>query len=184
MSRIAKVPVELTDGVELKIDGATLSVKGPKGELSASFPADQVKIETVGKEVLVKAAHQTPSSSAASGLTRTLIANLVKGVAEEFTKQLEFKGVGYRAAVEGSNLKLNVGYSHPVVLEAPQGISLDVKKNVITVTGADRQAVGQFAANVRATRPPEPYKGKGIKYVGEQIRRKAGKAGKAEGGAA
>lgn len=183
MSRIAKMPVEVTDGVEFKVDGSTLHVKGKNGELATSFPADQVKIETVGKEVVVKPAHQTQQSSAAAGLTRTLIANLITGANEEFTKQLEFKGVGYRAAVEGSKLTLNVGYSHPVELEAPKGISLEVKKNVISVKGADRHAVGQFAANVRATRPPEPYKGKGIKYVGEQIRRKAGKAGKAEGGA-
>lgn len=184
MSRIAKVPVEVVDGVEFTVDGSTLRAKGKNGELATSFPADQVKIETVGKEIVVKPAHRTPQSSAAAGLTRSLVANLVTGVTEEFSKQLEFKGVGYRAAVEGNTLKLNVGYSHPIELEAPRGISLDVKKNVITVTGADRQAVGQFAANVRATRPPEPYKGKGIKYVGEQIRRKAGKAGKAEGGAA
>ncbi|MSU76300.1 50S ribosomal protein L6 [Patescibacteria group bacterium] len=183
MSRIAKVPVELPSGVELRVEGSTLLVKGPNGELSTSIPIKLVKIETVGKEVVVKPANKTPEASAASGLTRTLIANLVKGVTEEFIKELEFKGVGYRAAVEGNNLKLSVGYSHPVVLEAPKGISLEVKKNVISVKGADLQAVGQFAANIRATRPPEPYKGKGIKYVGEVIRRKAGKAGKAGEGA-
>ena len=166
MSRIAKVSVELPSGVEVKPDGATLRVKGPNGELSTSIPA---------------ASQPTQESSAASGLTRSLLANLVKGVTESFTKELEFKGVGYRAAVEGNSLKLNVVYSHPVVLEAPKDVKLEVKKNVIRVTGPDRQVVSQFAANVRATRPPEPYKGKGIKYAGESIRRKAGKAGKAGG---
>lgn len=184
MSRIAKIPVELPAGVELKVEGDVVSVQGPNGQLTASIPGRLVKVETVGKELVVKPARPTPEASAAAGLTRSLVANLVKGVTEEFTRQLEFKGVGYRAAVEGRKLTLNVGFSHPVELEAPEGVSLEVKKNVITVKGADRQAVGQFAANVRATRPPEPYKGKGIKYSGEHIRRKAGKAGKAEGGTA
>lgn len=179
MSRIARQPVVIPNGVELKLEGSTLSVKGPKATLSTHVPADLITLTVADGAATVKPKQLTKESSAAAGLVRTLAANLVQGVAEGFVKQLEFKGVGYRAAVEGQTLTLNVGYSHPVELTAPEGISLEVKKNVITVSGADRQAVGQFAANVRATRPPEPYKGKGITYVGEQIRRKAGKAGKA-----
>ena len=181
MSRIARQPVTVPAGVEIKLDGSTLTVKGANASLSTHLPADQVKLTVADGVATIEPKFPTQESSAASGLVRSLVANLVHGITEGFVKELEFKGVGYRAAVEGSKLKLNVGYSHPVELEAPEGISLEVKKNVIKVSGADRQAVGQFAANVRATRPPEPYKGKGIKYVGEQIRRKAGKAGKAGG---
>lgn len=181
MSRIARMPVTIPSGVEVKLDGSTLSVKGPKTTLSTHVPAELVKLTVASGVVTVAVAQDTQESSAAAGLVRTLVANLVTGVTDGFTKELVFKGVGYRAAVEGNTLKLNVGYSHPVELEAPEGISLEVKKNTIKVSGADRQAVGQFAANVRATRPPEPYKGKGIAYAGEHIRRKAGKAGKAGG---
>lgn len=179
MSRIARQPVTVPSGVEVRLDGSTLSVKGAKATLSTHVPAELVKVNIASGVVTVESKDETPESSAASGLVRTLVANLVHGVTEGFTKTLEFKGVGYRAAVEGSTLKLNVGYSHPIELKAPEGISVEVKKATITVSGADRQAVGQFAANIRATRPPEPYKGKGIKYTDEQIRRKAGKAGKA-----
>ncbi len=179
MSRIARQPVPIPSGVELQLEGSTLSVKGSKGSLATHVPADLITLTVADGAATVKPKQPTQESSAAAGLVRTLAANLIQGVSEGFVKELEFKGVGYRAAVEGNTLTLNVGYSHPVELAAPEGISLEVKKNVIKVSGADRQAVGQFAANVRATRPPEPYKGKGIKYVGEQIRRKAGKAGKA-----
>jgi large subunit ribosomal protein L6 len=180
MSRIARNPVPLPDGVTVTHEGDTVTVKGPKAELSTHIPHDQVKITVADGMVKVAPAHaDSPEASAASGLVRTLVANLVKGVTEEFVKELEFKGVGYRAAVEGDAVTLNVGYSHPVKLQTPKGISVEVKKNVIRVIGPDRHAVGQFAANIRAIRPPEPYKGKGIKYADEQVRRKAGKAGKA-----
>ena len=181
MSRIARQPVTVPSGVEVKLDGSTLSAKGPKTTLATHVPAELVKLTVAADVVTVAAAQETAESSAAAGLVRTLAANLVTGVTDGFTKELQFKGVGYRAAVEGSTLKLNVGYSHPVELKAPEGISIEVKKNTIKISGPDRQAVGQFAANVRSTRPPEPYKGKGIAYVGEHIRRKAGKAGKAGG---
>ncbi len=179
MSRIAKQPIPLPTGVTVTVTGDTAVVKGPQAELQAHLPGGRVTVSQTEGELTVAAASNAQADRAASGLVRNLLANLVKGASEDFTKELEFSGVGYRAAAEGRKLTLNVGYSHPVVLEAPDGISLAVQKNVIKVSGADRQVVGQFAANVRRTRPPEPYKGKGIHYVGEQIRRKAGKAGKA-----
>lgn len=179
MSRLAKRAVPMPDGVSFTQSGSNVTVKGPKAELTAHIPAELVKISEADKALTVTPGGDEGRHRAASGLVRNILANLVQGVSEEFTKELEFAGVGYRAAVEGSKLVLNVGYSHPVELDAPDGIAVAVKKNVISVTGADRHAVGQFAANVRAVRPPEPYKGKGIHYVGEHIRRKAGKAGKA-----
>lgn len=181
MSRIARMPVTVPQGVDVKLDGDTLTVKGAKSTLSTHVPAELVKLTVAGGVVTVEAAQDTQEASAAAGLVRTLAANLVTGVTDGFTKELVFKGVGYRAEASGDTLKLNVGYSHPVELKAPEGISIEVKKSTIKVSGADRQAVGQFAANIRAVRPPEPYKGKGIAYAGEHIRRKAGKAGKAGG---
>lgn len=179
MSRLAKLPVVLGDGVSFRQDGDTVVIKGQQSELSSHIPVALVKITDKDGALTVAPTGDEQRHRAATGLVRNVLANLVKGVTEGFTKELEFSGVGYRASVEGNKLNLNVGYSHPVVLEAPEGISLAVKKNIITVSGPDLQAVGQFAANVRAVRPPEPYKGKGIHYVGEHIRRKAGKAGKA-----
>ena len=179
MSRIAKQPIPLAEGVSFTQSGDTVTVKGPKAELTAHIPGRKVKIEQADGALRVSAASSQQDHRAASGLVRNLLASLVQGVTEEFTKELEYAGVGYRAEVQGQKLVLHMGYSHPVELEAPGGISLAIKKNVISVTGADKQAVGQFAANVRAVRPPEPYKGKGIHYLGEHIRRKAGKAGKA-----
>lgn len=179
MSRIAKYPVELPSGVTVTLQGTDVTVKGPKAELTAHIPADLVELKISDTAVSVSAKTNSKQSRAASGLVRNTLANLVRGVSEEFTRELVYKGVGYRAVAEGRKLTLNVGYSHPVVLEAPEGISLAVQKNTIKVTGADLQAVGQFAANVRAVRTPEPYKGKGIAYSDERIRRKAGKAGKA-----
>jgi large subunit ribosomal protein L6 len=175
------MPVEVPQGVDVKLEGDTLTVKGAKTTLSTHVPTELVKFQVADGVVTVEAAKDTPESSAAAGLVRTLAANLVTGVTDGFKKELVFKGVGYRAAVEGDTLKLNVGYSHPVELKLPEGVSAEVKKTTITISGADRQAVGQFAANVRAVRPPEPYKGKGIAYADEHIRRKAGKAGKAGG---
>lgn len=180
MSRLAKLPVALQEGVSFTHAGNSVTMKGPKAELTAHVPSDRVTIVQKDGAVTVSPRNpDEPTHSAASGLVRQIIANLAKGAVEEFTKELEYAGVGYRAAVEGDKLVLNMGYSHPVELKTPAGIAVEVKKNVIRVTGSDLQAVGQFAANVRSVRPPEPYKGKGIHYVGEHIRRKAGKAGKA-----
>lgn len=179
MSRLAKRPVRLADGVTFTEGDDQVTAKGPKGELTTHLPTNRVTFKKTAEGILVSPKTQSAADRAASGLVRSVVANLTQGVAEEFTKELEYTGVGYRAEAQGRKLVLHVGYSHPVELEAPEGISLKVQKNRISVTGADRQAVGQFAANVRASRPPEPYKGKGIRYVGEQIRRKAGKAGKA-----
>lgn len=179
MSRIAKQPIPIPTGVTVTVSGDRAVVKGPKAELQAHVPGSRVQVTQTDGQLHVTAVSSAQSDRAASGLVRNILANLVHGATEEFTKELEFSGVGYRAAAEGRKLTLNVGYSHPVILEAPDGLSLTVQKNVIKVSGADGQVVGQFAANVRQVRPPEPYKGKGIHYVGEQIRRKAGKAGKA-----
>ncbi len=178
MSRVAKVPVPMKDGVTFTAADDYLTAKGPAGEVRAYYPARLVTLRQADGMVSVAAADDSQASRAASGLVRSLVASVVTGAAEGVTKQLEFNGVGYRAIVQDEKLSLSVGYSHPVELGIPQGISVEVKKNVITVKGADAQAVGQFAAEIRATRPPEPYKGKGIKYVDEQIRRKAGKAAK------
>ncbi|MGN0075564.1 MAG: 50S ribosomal protein L6 [Parafannyhessea sp.] len=178
MSRIGKKPVTVPAGVTVTIDGSTVTVKGGKGELSRTF-SDLVTISQEGSEVLVARNDDTMDSNAQQGLTRTLIHNMVLGVSEGFEKKLELTGVGYRAALKGKNLDLSLGYSHQVVIEAPEGISFEVPDNThITVKGISKEQVGQVAAEVRAKRPPEPYKGKGIHYEGEHIRRKLGKAGK------
>ncbi|MEX2043505.1 MAG: 50S ribosomal protein L6 [Patescibacteria group bacterium] len=183
MSRIAKVPVPLPDGVTFRTEGDKLIAKGKAGEVGAHFPSRLVKVAERDGAVTVRAVTDTKESNAASGLVRSLAASVVAGAAEAFEKRLEFSGVGYRAVVQGDQLQLSMGYSHPVELAIPQGVTAEVKKNVIILKGPDAQALGQFAAEIRDVRPPEPYKGKGIKYAGEQIRRKAGKAAKgAEGG--
>lgn len=180
MSRLAKRPVALPDGVTFSAGKETVTVKGPKAELTTHLPTSRVSFKEVDGAVLVTPKTEETPDRAASGLVRSVLQNLVTGVSEGFTKELEFTGVGYRAEASGQKLTLNLGYSHPIVFEAPEGIAVKVQKNRITLTSADFQALGQFAANVRSARPPEPYKGKGIHYVGEQIRRKAGKAGKAQ----
>ncbi|RRF89554.1 MAG: 50S ribosomal protein L6 [Coriobacteriaceae bacterium] len=178
MSRIGKKPVTVPAGVTVTIDGSTVTVKGGKGELTRTF-SDLVTISQEGSEVLVARNDDTTDSNAQQGLTRTLIHNMVLGVSEGFEKKLELTGVGYRAALKGKSLDLSLGYSHQVVMEAPEGISFEVPDNThITVKGISKEQVGQVAAEVRAKRPPEPYKGKGIHYEGEHIRRKLGKAGK------
>ncbi len=179
MSRIGLMPVVIPDGVDINIKGSHVRVKGPKGELQHTFPAAmEIKIDK--GEVSVKRPSDEPSHRALHGMTRALINNMVVGVSSGFSKVLEVNGVGYRANVEGNNLVLNVGYSHPVVIEPPEGIEFEVDERTrqITVKGYDKQMVGHIAANIRKVRPPEPYKGKGIKYIDERIRRKAGKAGK------
>ena len=179
MSRIGRLPVVLPKGVEVKIDGSMVLVKGPKGEMQQSFPPSmQISIN----EGVLEVARATDGRTDRSlhGMTRALINNMVVGVSTGFERILEVNGVGYRAEIQGKNLVLHVGYSHPVVVEPPQGISFetDMKTRQIKILGYDKQMVGQVAADIRKVRPPEPYKGKGIKYLEETIRRKAGKAGK------
>lgn len=179
MSRIGKMPVVLPKGVTVSIDGATLQVKGPKGTLTQTFHEEMTIKQEDGK--IVVTIPEDPAYNAMHGLTRALINNMVKGVTDGFSKTLEIEGVGYRGELQGKNLVLALGFSHPVPVEPPAGINFTVDKSqrVITIEGPDKQAVGQVAANIRSLRPPEPYKGKGIRYQGEKIRRKAGKAGKA-----
>ena len=178
MSRIGRMPIDLPAGVEVKIeDGNKVTVKGPKGTLTQNLhPAMNIAQE--GNVVTVTRPNDLKENRSLHGLTRTLLSNMVVGVTEGYTKKLEVNGVGYRVAKEGNKLVMNLGFSHPVVMEAPAGVTIEVPSpNQIIVSGANKQMVGQFAANVREKRPPEPYKGKGIKYVDEVIRRKAGKTG-------
>ena len=178
MSRIGKLPIPLPAGVTVAIDGQNVSVKGPKGELALTV-SEPIKITLEDNTVIVSRPDDEAKSKSLHGLTRTLIANNVHGVSAGFTKTLEIVGTGYRAASKGSNLELALGFSHPVVVEPPQGITLTVEGNTkIIVSGVDKQAVGEVAANIRKIRKPEPYKGKGVRYEGEKVRRKAGKSGK------
>lgn len=176
MSRIGKAPVGIPDKVEVKINGSTVEVKGPKGQLSYTF-RPEVKIEKVEKAIKVSPADESTTARAQWGMSRTLINNMVTGVTTGFVKSLEFNGVGYKAAVSGSKLTLNLGYSHPIDYTLPKGIEAKVNKNVIEIHGADKELVGFVAAQVRSFREPEPYKGKGLKYTDETIIRKAGKTG-------
>lgn len=177
MSRIGKMPVVIPSGVTLTLDGKHLVVEGPKGKLERDIHPD-IDVAIEGDQLLVTRPSDDKKYRALHGLTRALINNMVIGVNTGFTKNLELVGVGYRAAKQGNNLVLTVGYSHPVEMEPTDGITVEVPTpNRITIIGIDKEKVGAFAANVRAVRPPEPYKGKGIKYEGEVIKRKAGKAG-------
>lgn len=178
MSRIGKAPVAVPKGVTVTLqDGNVISVKGPKGELTRSLPAAMAVAQENG-QVTVTRPSDEDQHKALHGLTRTLIANMVEGVTKGFSKQLELVGVGYKAEVRAYGLQLALGYSHPIEYRAPQGIKLTAPAPTqIVVEGANKEVVGQVAAEIRSLRPPEPYKGKGVKYVGEQIRRKAGKAG-------
>jgi len=176
MSRKGKLPIPLPKGVEAKYEGGAVSVKGPKGTLELTIP-ESIDLTVDAENIVVAVKPQAKEGPAWHGLYRTLLFNLVKGVAEGFEKQLEMIGVGYRAAVKGQNLDLQVGFSHPTELPIPEGIEVKVEKNTkIIISGADKQVVGQFAADIRQVRPPEPYKGKGIRYVNEYVRKKAGKA--------
>ena len=175
MSRIGKKPVPVPSGVTVSLDGQTIKVKGPKGELQTQL-VDLVNVKQDGDNLVVSPVDQTKPARSAWGLSRTLVANLITGVTEGFTKKLEINGVGYRAALQGQGLQLNLGYSHDVVYAIPQGIDITVPKPTeIVVSGIDKQRVGQVAAEIRAWRPPEPYKGKGVKYADEMIFRKEGK---------
>ena len=178
MSKIGKQPVTVPQGVNITIDASNVSVSGPKGNLSFAF-RPEVAIELKEDQIIVSRKFETKFAKSLHGLTRSVLANMVKGVTDGHEKTLELVGVGYKAAKQGDNLVLNVGYSHPVVIEQVPGVQLETKENKIIVTGADKILVGEIAAKIRRVRPPEPYKGKGIKYMGEVIRRKAGKTVKA-----
>jgi large subunit ribosomal protein L6 len=178
MSRIGKLPIELPAGVSVNVAGQAVTVKGPKGELSLNV-SEPIRVVVEDNTVLVTRPNDESTSKALHGLTRTLIANNVQGVSQGFSKALEIVGTGYRAAAKGSSIELALGFSHPVVVNPPAGITLTVEGNTkIVVSGIDKQAVGEVAANIRKIRKPEPYKGKGVRYEGERVRRKAGKSGK------
>ena len=178
MSRIGKLPIVVPAGVDVNVDGSTVTVKGPKGTLTGTFNSNMAIVLADGV-VTVTRPNDQKENRALHGLTRTLIANMIEGVSKGFTKELEIVGIGYRAAMQGKDLVLNVGYSHQVVMAPPAGITVEVPApNKIVISGFDKQLVGQFASEVRGVRPPEPYKGKGIRYVDEVVRRKEGKAGK------
>lgn len=179
MSRIGRLPVEIPSNVDINIDGSHVHIKGPKGEMEYGFSTDlDIKVED--DQVVITRLSEARQVRALHGTTRAIISNMVTGVTEGYSKELELVGVGYRANLQGKNLVLSVGYSHPVEIEPPDGITFEVgeKSRQIIVRGYDKQQVGQIAADIRKVRPPEPYKGKGIRYKGEHIRRKAGKAGK------
>lgn len=179
MSRVGKEPIVIPSGVEVTIEGQTVSVSGPKGALRDVVP-DPIRIIRDGDEVRVERPSDIPRNRSLHGLSRTIVANMVTGVTEGYTKVLELVGVGYRAEIKNGNLLLNLGFSHPILVKAPEGVELVVQQDgSIMVSSINKYLTGQVAANIRALRPPEPYKGKGIRYRGEYVRRKAGKAGAA-----
>lgn len=176
MSRIGKAPIPIPQGVTVTISGDKIKVKGPKGELERTI-RPELKLSQEDGKIIIKRESDDRQVRALHGLSRTLVANMVTGVTQQFTKNLDIVGVGYRAAVEGKNLVMQLGYSHPVEIPIPEGVTVTVTKNVaLTITSADRQQLGDFCSYVRGKRPPEVYKGKGVKYSDERIRRKAGKA--------
>ena len=178
MSRIGKMPIAVHAGVEVTIDGATVTVKGPKGELTRSF-AEMLTISLNDGVLTVERPDDSREAKSLHGLTRTLLHNMVEGVSTGFSKKLQLVGVGYRAAKKGNDLEMQLGFSHPVLIECPKNISFECPSQTeIIVSGISKEQVGQVAANIRKWRKPEPYKGKGIRYEGENVRRKAGKAGK------
>ena len=178
MSRIGNLPIAIPAGVEVSVDGSTVTVKGSKGTLTRTVNSN-IGVKVEDNQIIVSRPDDNKQNKALHGLTRTLIANMVEGVNTGYQKELEINGIGYRAAMQGSELVMNIGFSHPVKMVQPEGIKIEVPApNKIIISGSDKQKVGQFAAEVREKRPPEPYKGKGIKYIDEHIRRKEGKAGK------
>ena len=178
MSRVGMVPVEIPSGVDLTVGGSTVRVKGPKGELSRTFH-ERVKIEVEDNRAVVTRVDESRMSRSLHGLSRTLLANMVTGVVNGYQKELTVVGVGYRAQLRGSGLVMQLGFSHPVEIDAPEGITFESPQPTrIVIKGIDKQQVGQVAAEIRRIRPPEPYKGKGIRYKDEKVRRKAGKAGR------
>ena len=177
MSRVGKQPIAIPSGVTITATDAEITVAGGKGTLT-QFTMPDITVKQEGEQLLVTRANDEPKIRAKHGLMRALLNNMVTGVSQGFTKKLEINGVGYRVAMQGSNLKLNLGFSHDVIYELPAGITATVDQNIITISGISKQQVGQVAAEIRALKKPEPYKGKGIKYEGERIIRKSGKSGK------
>jgi large subunit ribosomal protein L6 len=177
MSRVGKLPIAVPSGVTITIDDSEITVAGSKGTLK-QFTMPGITVKQEGEEVLVTRANDEPKIRAKHGLMRALLNNMVNGVSQGFSKKLEINGVGYRVALQGTDLKMNLGFSHDVIYKMPAGVTAAVEANTITVTGIDKQQVGQVAAEIRALKKPEPYKGKGIKYEGERIIRKSGKSGK------
>ena len=178
MSRIGKLPIDVPAGVTVSIDGQHVAVKGPKGEIALDLP-HPITVQQDGGQIIVSRPDEERRSKSLHGLSRTLVANNIQGVTEGFRKTLEIVGTGYRAVKKGQGIELSLGYSHTIQVDPPEGISFEVEgQNKVTVLGVDKQAVGEVAAKIRKLRLPEPYKGKGVRYAGEQIRRKAGKAGK------
>ncbi len=177
MSRVGKEPIAIPGGVTVTIEAAEITIAGSKGTLK-QFTMPDITVKQEGEELIVSRANDEPKTRAKHGLMRALLYNMVKGVSEGFSRKLEINGVGYRVAAQGADLKLNLGFSHDVMYKVPEGVTTAVEQNTITVTGISKQQVGQVAAEIRALRKPEPYKGKGIKYEGERILRKSGKSGK------
>lgn len=177
MSKIGQLPIQIPSGVTIDITGKTVNVNGPKGKLTITVD-DLVTVKQEESNLIISVSKETKFAKSIWGTTRKLIDNMVVGVNKGWAKQLELVGTGYRAEVQGNTLVLTVGYSHPIKIEAPAGVSFKVEKGIITVDGIDRQIIGQISANIRGSRPPEPYKGKGVKYIDEVVRRKAGKAAK------
>lgn len=187
MSRVGKKPILIPENVEVKIENQKVIIRGPKGELTQEV-RPEIKVELKENKIFVlpqkptASTPETKQTKAFWGLTRSLLSNIIEGVTTEFEKKLEIEGIGFRAVIEGENLLLHVGFTHPVKLKIPQGIKVSVEKNIISVSGIDKEAVGQFSAIIRKAKPPEPYKGKGIRYVGETIKRKVGKRAVVSGG--
>lgn len=174
MSRIGKKSIQIPENVEVKIEGQKITIKGSKGELSLNI-RPEIEIKIADKEIFVMPKINTKNTKALWGLTRALLSNVIKGVTEGYEKKLEIEGIGYKFQLSGENLLINVGFSHPIEIKAPSEIKFLVEKNIVTVSGNNKELVGQIAANIKRVKPVEPYKGKGIKYVGEKVRKKAGK---------
>lgn len=177
MSRIGKLPIQVPTGVTITVDNDFVTVNGPKGSLK-QFTMPGITVASEGEQVLVTRQNDERANRSRHGLMRTLVANMVQGVSQGFEKKLELNGVGYRVAMQGSDLKFNLGFSHDVIYKVPAGVNVAIEQNVITLSGIDKQQVGQVAAEIRSLKKPEPYKGKGIKYADERIIRKSGKSGK------
>lgn len=177
MSRVGKLPIQIPSGVTITVDPDFVTVQGSKGTLK-QFTMPGITVKQEGDEIIVSRANDEQMLRAKHGLMRTLVSNMVVGVSQGFSKKLEINGVGYRVAAQGTDLKFNLGFSHDVIFKLPQGVTATIEQNTITISGIDKQQVGQVAAEIRALKKPEPYKGKGIKYAGERILRKSGKSGK------
>ncbi len=180
MSRIGKKPIEITEGTKVELKDGVFSVVGPKGTLNFKF-SSEVEVKISEKEIVVESKNESKNSSALWGTTARLIENMIKGVNSGYQKQLELNGVGFRMAVQGKKINMALGFSHPVEVEVPEGLEVKIENNILTVSGIDKQKVGQFAATIKSLKPVEPYKGKGFKYVGEIVRRKEGKKSVASG---